>query len=320
MLTDTLPEGLAARAPRPPDVEAIAELVRTYTLAVAGVADYTVDDARDELSEPSFDPDRDGRLVVDPVGQVVGYATASGKSDSDLVEIDVVTTDPAVSSWLFGWALDRAAEVGREGGRSRIMVDHGVYRSDEPLRAQATAHGFGVATTFHQMRVDHGGSVPVPRPPDGVVLRHAADPGVRRAAHEVLDAAFAEHFGYVPKPYQTWHESLDRKSIFDWSQLWVAELDGRAVGVLECNDRYVEDEGCGYVAALGVRPETRGRGIAKYLLRHAFATDANTGRTGTILHVDSDNTTPALGVYESVGMKPVLVIDVWRRAVNVCPD
>jgi len=56
----------------------------------------------------------------------------------------------------------------------------------------------------------------------------------------------------------------------------------------------------------------RGRGVAKHLLGHAFHLDASTGRAGTILHVDSNNPTPALGLYESVGMRPVLVIDVWR--------
>jgi len=37
---------------------------------------------------------------------------------------------------------------------------------------------------------------------------------------------------------------------------------------------------------------------------------------GTILHVDTNNPTPALGLYERVGMRPVLVIDVWRRSLT----
>ena len=45
----------------------------------------------------------------------------------------------------------------------------------------------------------------------------------------------------------------------------------------------------------------------------SFSADAAAGRVGTLLHVDTNNTTPALGVYESVGMRPVLVIDAWRR-------
>jgi ribosomal protein S18 acetylase RimI-like enzyme len=167
------------------------------------------------------------------------------------------------------------------------------------------------------MRIDHNGHLEAPRPPAGVTLRAGTEPAVREAAHAILNASFADHFGWVPKPYDTWHESLERKSTFDWTQLWVAELDGRPVAILTCTDQFVDDDGCGYVGDLGVLPDARGRGIAKYLLRHAFAIDVAAGRKGTILHVDSNNTTPALGVYESVGMRAVLVIDVWRRTVAV---
>jgi ribosomal protein S18 acetylase RimI-like enzyme len=85
--------------------------------------------------------------------------------------------------------------------------------------------------------------------------------------------------------------------------------------MLQGNDQFVDDEGCGYIARLAVVEAARGRGLAKLLLRHAFARDARAGRIGTILHVDTNNPTPALGLYESVGMRPVLVIDVWRRVV-----
>lgn len=83
------------------------------------------------------------------------------------------------------------------------------------------------------------------------------------------------------------------------------------------NDRFVKDENCSYVVDLGVLAEARGRGIAKYLLRNAFAADVRAGRTGTILHVDSNNKTPALELYTSVGMRPVLVIDIWRLTFTV---
>jgi mycothiol synthase len=314
--TDTSPPaGYTARAPRLDDVAAIAVLAQDYTRAIVGFADYTEDDVRDDLTEPGFDIDHDARLVLDDAGRLAGQATAVAKSGSDLVEIDVVATDPRVRAWLFAWALDRAAAAGRAHGQTRVTVDHGVYRADAGLRAEAAAHGLAVATTYHRMRADHDGAVPVPVAPAGVTLRQGTDPAVRAAAHGVQNAAFAEHFGSVPKPFDEWHEALERKAVFDWAQLWVADLAGEPVAILECNDQFADDEGCGYVASLGVLPRARGRGIAKYLLRHAFAIDAAAGRTGTLLHVDSNNTTPALGVYEAAGMRPVLVIDVWRGSL-----
>ena len=317
MVAINLPTGYTVRAPHLDDVEAIAAHARAYTLAAVGFADYTADDVRDGLTESGFDAARDGRLVLDAAGEPAGWAMVHAMSDSDQVEIDVLAGDPPVTRLLLDWAVDRAKEIGRTHGHPRVRVDHGIYRADELLRAQVRARGFQPATTFHRMRVDHPRPAPPPpAPPAGLVLRSGTDPAVRPVAHEMLDAAFADHFGYVRKPYDTWHENLDRRSTFDWSQLWVAELDGRPVAGLECNEQFVHDEDCGYVANVGVLPAARGRGVAKYLLRHAFAVDAAAGRTGTLLHVDSNNITPALRLYESVGMRTVLVIDAWRLIVD----
>ncbi|HEV7651745.1 MAG TPA: GNAT family N-acetyltransferase [Actinophytocola sp.] len=303
------------RAPGLTDVDAITELVRAYSTAVLGFADFTAEDVRDDLTAPGFDPARDGRLVLDAHGRALGYASAHGKGESDRVEIDVVAPDPVVARPLLTWALERAAAIAGEHGHAAAVADHGAYRADEHLRSLLAAHDLAVVTTFHRMRVDHTPPVAAPETPPGLVLRHGTEPAVREAAHAVVTASFTEHFGYLAEPYQVWHDELDRKSTFDWTQLWVAELDGRPVGVLQCTDQFADDENCGYVADLGVLAAARGRGIAKFLLRHAFAIDAAAGRTGTILHVDSNNTTPALRLYESVGMRPVLVIDVWRARV-----
>jgi ribosomal protein S18 acetylase RimI-like enzyme len=312
-----LPVGHLARAPRPDDqdVHALHVLVRDYTLAVTGTADYTVDDARDELTEPGFEPERDGRFVHDVGGRLVGSGFVHRKGDSDLLGVDVVAADDTVRRWLLGWVLDRAREAGRGAGHAAVTADHGCYRADEPLRATLADHGFRLATTFHRMRADHTGPLGAPAPPAGVVLRGAGDDDtVRRAAHHVLMTAFTDHFGFVRRPYEDWLEHCERRPAFAWSQLWVAELDGRPAGVLQCEDRFAE-AGCGYVGALGVVAGARGRGIAKFLLRHAFATDAAAGRVGTVLHVDTANVTPALGLYESVGMRQVLVVDAWRAVL-----
>src|SRR3954471_17485889 len=95
----------------------------------------------------------------------------------------------------------------------------------------------------------------------------------------------------------------------------IVELDGQPVGVTECNDNFVSTDNCGYVGRLAVVPSARGRGLAKFLLHDAFAVDAAAGRSGTILHVDSSNPTPAVALYTAVGMKPDLISDIWRKSV-----
>ena len=152
--------------------------------------------------------------------------------------------------------------------------------------------------------------------PAGLLLRRApGDEALRRDAHAVVTRAFTEHFGETATSYERWSERMGAAATSDWGQLLVAYLDHRPVGVLLGNDQFVEDEHCGYVRTIGVVPEARGRGIARHLLRVAFARDAAAGRDGTVLHVDTNNTTPALGLYESVGMRAVLVIDIWQRTL-----
>jgi mycothiol synthase len=315
--TVALPAGYSSRAPEPADAERILELIAAYNTAIIGFADSTLDDVMDELTEPGFDPATDGWLVFDEKGRLAGYGWAMGSgSDSDLVDADVIAPDAAVTRWLLDRALTRAAELGRSRGHRRVTVDKGIYRGDQNLTALATELGFQPGTTFHRMRIDHTGPAPMPEPPDGVVVHEGAyDDAIRRAAHHVSIASFADHFGHTDTPYDKWLEAHEARSTFDWSQMVVLEAEGKQMAVCECTDQFVEDDNCGYVLRLGVLEQARGRGLAKYLLRRAFAVDAAAGRSGTILHVDTNNTTPALGLYESVGMRPILVIDVWRKTL-----
>jgi ribosomal protein S18 acetylase RimI-like enzyme len=141
------------------------------------------------------------------------------------------------------------------------------------------------------------------------------DEQVRRDALAVLNDATRGQFGFVEQTFDEWHRDIQASASHDWAQLRVVNVDDQPVAMLYGNDQFAEDECCGYVARLAVLDEARGRGLAKLLLRQAFARDARAGRVGTILHVDTNNPTPALGLYERVGMRPVLVIDVWRRIV-----
>ena len=104
---------------------------------------------------------------------------------------------------------------------------------------------------------------PMPEPPPGVLVREGAhDDAVRRAAHRVSMAAFAEHFGHADTSYEQWLETHEARSVFDWSQLTVVEADGEPVAICECSDAFVGDENCGYVMRIGVMKQSRGRGLA----------------------------------------------------------
>lgn len=317
VIGDVLAPGLVGRPAQLSDAEAILGLVVAYNTAIVGFPDFTLDDVRDDLAEPGFDPATDSWLVFDGDRRLVGYGWAMANGDSDEVQVDVIAIDGDAAEWLLDRASERAVEMGRARGADAVTLHKGIYRVDHEMRARLEARGFATVTTFQRMRIDHTGPVPTPQSPPGITIREATDDATRRDAYDVHAASFAEHFGFVHRTYDEWLERRAARTHFDWPQLWVVDLDGQPVAFLDRTDQFVEDDDCGYVAGIGVRPEARGRGIAAFLLHKAFALDAADGRVGTLLHVDSNNTTPALGLYESVGMRSVLIVDVWGRVLQV---
>ncbi|GAA0951426.1 hypothetical protein GCM10009560_72160 [Nonomuraea longicatena] len=307
------------RRPVVEDAAAIHGLISVYDRSVIGFVDSTLDDISDELTEPDFDRDNDGWIAEDPGGRIDGWAWACRTGTGSNVRVEVVVRPgvEGLSGRLWTLVLGRAAEIAAELGHGSVVADIGIYRADDHRRAEAGAHGFEPGTAFHRMRIDFGGPVEEPQPQPGVTLHTcAAGPEgeeVRRQAYRVHQEGFAEHFGFASVDYETWFARREAASTHDWSQLVVARVDGEPAAMVQSTNIFAAEEGCGYVATLAVLPRFRGQGLGRHLLYHAFAGDVARGRVGTILHVDSNNTTPALGLYTSAGMRPVLVIDVWRR-------
>lgn len=316
MATDLVLAGdYVVRAPEAGDAGGVFEMMAGYNAAVVGFADCTPDEVAENMVEPGFDPSTDGWIVLDAgSGRPAGYGIAFPKGDRQEISLEVTAPDPAVADWLIKQVLRRAVEMGRERGHAEVTVDSYNYRADEMMRAELSDHGFTVGTTYQWMRVDHAGDVAAPDVPAGFVVRRGAfDDASQLAVHEALIESFRGQFGYVARPHDEWVQAQEARAGFDWAQYTTLEVDGRVAAVRLCSDRHVETNDCGHIGMLGVVEEFRGRGLAKFLLRDAFAHDAAAGRTGTILNVDTNNPTPALALYLSVGMKPGLVCDEWRR-------
>jgi mycothiol synthase len=309
-----LPAGLTVRPPQLSDAEAILRLAVEYFTRVLGRPTVTLAEIQEALGASTFTPEQDGWLVLDGTGEVAGFGFVLLGGERRFVQLSVITPDPAVARWLLATGTERARAASGEKGNPEVTVQVGLFRADEALRDVVSAAGFEFATSFLQLRIDHSALLPLPEPPAGTNVHVGAfDESARRAAHEALTAAFEGQDSAELPPYGEWVDSHEESPFFDWSQLTLVERDGQVLAASDRNGSFVETENCGYVGRLGVRAEARGLGLAKYLLRHAFATDAAAGLAGTILHVDTSNPTPALGLYESVGMRTVEIADSWDR-------
>src|SRR2546430_17176210 len=154
-----------------------------------------------------------------------------------------------------------------------------------------------------------GDRPPGPMLPGGFGIESVSS-GLARAFHGPLEEAFAENWGCQPEPFEEWWERQVARPDHDPS-LWFVVRTGEDVAAATRNDP--ERSGGGWIGALGVRADWRGRGLAKALLLRSFREFHQRGQRRVGLGVDSENATGATKLYESVGM----VVDseqvVWEK-------
>ena len=148
---------------------------------------------------------------------------------------------------------------------------------------------------------------------DGVVVRLAEGDSDLRAVHDVLEAAFTDHFNSKPETFDEFLFRLRQDPGHRWDHWWLAEVDGRPAGALVGTE-----SGSGsYVAYIGVIELARGRGVAKGLLRTVIADAASRGRDNVALEVDANSPTGADRLYRGLGWETSYVTESWHRDVPI---
>jgi mycothiol synthase len=254
---------------------------------------------------PPTDLERDTRLVLKGA-EVAGFAQGiwsleeGGPLDA-LIRVHPDHLGRGIGSWASAWAEALSAERGCDGIRSQTAD------RDAAGRELLTSRGYvQVRSSFTMGRKlspeEEPGTAPA-----GVTIRAFETGRDERSLHEVYEASFADHWGFRPIPYATFEVEMYGADDWDPSLAYLAEVDGEVVGLVVA----LSFEGEGSVAILGVVPGWRGRGIAKALLRRAFAMLAERGHQEVRLGVDAQNPTGAIALYEGVGMTPYRAYDTF---------
>nr|WP_296063720.1 GNAT family N-acetyltransferase [uncultured Actinoplanes sp.] len=307
-----LPEGWTLRRPTSDDVPALLALTHASDVAAVGEPDFTVDDVREALADPL------GVVALDPAGTIVGwgYPNNPGGGHRDFIEVYVWPGRglPAQRP-LLALLIDRMRERAAALGHDPYEVRAGAIPTETPYIHALTDAGF-VFVKQHarmQMSLDAIGTPPAP---GGVSLRtvRAEDEAEMRAFHAVIEEAFldSDH----PSPgYDVWRRQLDDEETLSFDEWFVAEADGRIVGVLQSSDSGKPD-GEGWVKRLAVLRPYRRRGVGEALLRRAFAVYAGKGCVKAGLGVDLANPTEAARLYHAVGMKPLYQANIYQISVR----
>jgi ribosomal protein S18 acetylase RimI-like enzyme len=302
---------LAVRAPTPQDAAGIAEVLNAHAAATGRAADETSEGVARWFELEDLDPAHDMFLAVQGE-RIMGYAavTAPGAA-REVVYIDlrVLPGEERVVERLLEAAERRAAELADAGARVRAPANEG----DDEYRAALSRHGFVVVRSSYTMKIDLEGPAEEPVWPDGLASRPFR-PGEERAVYDAYVEAFGDHWGFVPESFADWC-TWNLGPNADTSLWRLVEDGGEIAAVCLSKPSRGDDETVGWVAVLAVRSPWRRRGLARALLLESFGLFRSIGRPRAALGVDRENTTGALALYESVGMRATSRSDTWERVL-----
>jgi mycothiol synthase len=298
------------------DAPLLFDLLSAIDLHDFGDVDMTVEEIRDDLA--GHDLANDSWLVFQPRDEgesVVAFAAVEPRGDEEFR--GQVSVHPDWRNRGIGSALARHLE---QSVRERMTPDAaqpipilGFVKGDsEPERQWAERLGYAWSRRFWRMRIDLDAPPPEPAWPEGITVRDFIPGQDDRAMYEAQEAAFADHWGHVLRPFEDFARRLER-SDFD-PGLWHLAMDGDRIVGTASNSTL--PDGVGWVSGLGTIPEYRRRGIARAILLHSFGVFWRRGLHSVALGVDADSLTGATGLYESVGMRVVQQYDQVRKLVG----
>ena len=201
-------------------------------------------------------------------------------------------------------------DAARRGAR---RIQNSVFEVDSAARRLLESLGYDAVRVFRELRIELEAPPPAPEWPDG--LRVVAFDPERDALefHAAHQEAFADHWDYTPRDFESWSKAHLRSERFD-PTLWcvVRAGDEIAAGTICTGDTY----GGGWVHALFTRRPWRKQGVGAALLRDAFGRFWARGEHSVGLGVDAANDTGAFRLYERAGMAPVLGWVMYEKALG----
>jgi ribosomal protein S18 acetylase RimI-like enzyme len=184
----------------------------------------------------------------------------------------------------------------------------GFLRNEAQVRL-LERHGFRQVNWSAVMRLTLPTTDPPPVFGSGLTV-HAYNRAWSQATREAHNAAFAEHWGFLPWSAQLWEQWVDgtKNARPELSWVVVDDADPHTVVAYLITDEFEANTAArgrreAYLARLGVRPEYRGRGLGSALLAQASREYAAHGYAEASLDVDTRNPTGAFDLYERAGYR-----------------
>lgn len=326
-LPESLRDRLTVRPATAEDVDGLHALMVANDQAVIGRSMTTRDEIHSQVASLSAAVST-AQVVIERDGVLVAWGHVQQIHPDHLIDDVQVhpAVDAATTDQVFAWASAWSERVARDNltldGVDRVQVGEWSFAEDTARAQRLRDLGYTENRAFIQMTRPLNPDEEFPSAAPGVVIRPARidedDPASSEATlmHDLITESFADHYNYSPTAFPTWWQRRKDDPGFDPALWFLAELDGVPVGAMLLNRELEAEENAGYVNYLGTVRAGRGRGVARSLLSHCFASNRADGLGHTKLWVDADSPTGATRLYESVGMTRDQVVLDWQKWVG----
>jgi mycothiol synthase len=288
------------------DAAAVSEVVAALESSLYGHATFAQADLEEQWSE--LDLEQDVRVVRDGE-RIAGYGALQALGELWRAEGYV---HPDASGRGIGTLIATGLEedaARRGAGR----IQNSVLELDAAARSLLDSLGYGAVRVFREMRIALEAPPPAPEWPDGLRVVSFDAEHDAHAFHAAGQEAFADHWDYTPRDFESWSKSHLASERFD-PTLWcvVRAGDEIAAGTICTGDTY----GGGWVHVLFTRRPWRRQGVGAALLADAFGRFWERGEHSVGLGVDAANDTGAFRLYERAGMAPLLGWVVFEKQLG----
>jgi len=314
------------------ELDDMHELIRDQEVELLGEGDTDRAEIADMVSGPGARPDL-GRAawIGDRVVAALFVEIVARRREVGLdLHVDRTLADDLQAEILLRLLLEAERDIGNtlaaldlgdlaseppdfESERWQVLA--GAFDQDRIVKELLLDEGFNRVRVFERLRIEDW-TDPGAEPADdaGITIRTATDPELRDL-HAILAEAFEDHWGDEVADFEDWWHKTQANPFHERDRMFLARLDGEPAGaiVMDCSRRV---DGFDYVDFLGVRRSARGRGVARAMLRHAFAQASALGLRGTELDVDSVSPTGADRLYRAMGMHPVRLVDIFMKNIR----
>lgn len=285
------------------DAKAVTEVVAALESSLYGPSTFSQADLEDEWSE--LDRERDTHVVREGE-RIVGYGAVRERGELWRVEGYV---HPDALGRGFGMLIATTLEEAAASGRAS-RIQNSVLEADPVAGPLLESLGYRAVRVFREMRIELEAPPPAPEWPAGLHVVPFDPEHDARDFHAAHQEAFADHWEYKPRDFESWSKAHLAGGRFD-PALWcvVRAGDEIAAGTICTGGTY----GGGFVNAVFTRRPWRRRGVGAALLADSFGRFWERGERSVGLGVDAASDTGAFRLYERAGMSPALGWVVYEK-------